>query len=279
MELWYTEYQTRNVGITCKTNKTYHTEKTKYQEIALIDTEQFGRMLVLDGTVQTTIQDEFVYHEMITHVPLFTHKNPEKVLVIGGGDGGAIREILKHPTVKKAVLVEIDGRVVEISKKYLPEISCALDDERVEVCIADGIKYVETHKNEFDVIMVDSTDPVGPAVGLFKIDFYKSIYQALKEDGIFVAQTESPFFHRDLIRDVYKDVKSLFSVTRLYTCAIPTYPSGYWSFTIGSKKYDPLETDTSSIHCIETRYYCPEIHKAAFALPKFVADILASCQP
>jgi len=178
MELWYTEFQTSGVGITCKTNKTYHTEKTEYQEMALIETEQFGRMLVLDGTVQTTIEDEFVYHEMITHIPLFTHPNPQKALVIGGGDGGAIREIIKHPSIKKAVLVEIDGRVVEISKQYLPEISCALDDSRVQVNITDGIKYVQDHKNEFDVIMVDSTDPVGPAVGLFAVDFYKAVFEA-----------------------------------------------------------------------------------------------------
>lgn len=274
MELWYTEFQTPNVGITCKTKKTYHTEKTEFQELALIETEQFGRMLVLDGTVQTTIEDEFVYHEMISHVPLFTHKNPKKVLVIGGGDGGAIREIIKHPSVEKAVLCEIDGRVIEVSKEYLPEISCALNDKRVEVLVADGIKYVKENKGEFDVIMVDSTDPVGPAVGLFAVDFYRSIYEALKDDGIFVAQTESPFFHKDLIKSVYRDVSSIFPITRLYTCAIPTYPSGYWSFTMGSKKYDPLETDISQIPELDTKYYCPQIHKAVFALPKFVSDLV-----
>jgi spermidine synthase len=274
MELWYTEYQTPDVGITCKTTRTLHTEKTQYQEMALIETKQFGRMLVLDGTVQTTIEDEFVYHEMITHIPLFTHANPKRALVIGRGDGGVIREILKHPSIEKAVLVEIDGRVVEVSKKYLPEISCALEDKRVEVNIADGIKYVQEHRKEFDVILVDSTDPVGPAVGLFAVDFYKSIYEALNDDGIFVAQTESPFFHKDLIRNVFKDVKSVFPIARLYTCAIPTYPSGYWSFTMGSKKYDPLKTDISRIPEIDTKYYCPEIHKAVFALPRFAAELV-----
>lgn len=274
MELWYTEYQTPAVGITCKTKCTLHTEHTQYQELALIETEQFGRMLVLDGTVQTTIQDEFVYHEMITHIPLFTHENPKKALVIGGGDGGAIREIIKHPSIEKAVLVEIDSRVVEVAKKHLPEISCALDDSRVEVRITDGIKYVQEHKNEFDVIMVDSTDPVGPAVGLFSEDFYRDIYEALRDDGVFVAQTESPFFHKELIKNVYKDVKSVFPIARLYTCVIPTYPSGYWSFTMGSKKYDPLETDTSKIPSIDTKYYCSAIHKSCFSLPKFVGDLL-----
>jgi len=274
MELWFTEYQTPSVAIKCKTKKTLHVEKTEFQEIALIETEQFGRMLVLDGAVQTTIEDEFVYHEMISHIPLFTHKNPKKALVVGGGDGGAIREILKHPSIEEAVLVEIDGRVVDVARRYLPEISCALSDSRAKVNIEDGIKYVKEHKNEFDVIMVDSTDPIGPAVGLFSREFYKSVFECLKEDGIFVAQTESPFFNKDLIRNVFKDVKSLFSVARLYICSIPTYPSGLWSFTMGSKKYDPLETDISGIPDIDTKYYCPEIHKSAFVLPKFLKDML-----
>ncbi len=274
MELWYTEYQTPNVGITCKTVQTLHTERTKYQELALIETAQFGKMLVLDGTVQTTTKDEFVYHEMITHIPLFTHKNPKSVLVIGGGDGGSIREILKHPSVEKAVLVEIDEQVVDVCKKYLPEISCALSSPRAQVVIGDGIKYVAEHKNEFDILLVDSTDPVGPAVGLFQRSFYKAVHNALKEDGIFVAQTESPFFQGDLIKSVYKDVSSVFSIARLYTCAIPTYPSGFWSFTMGSKKYDPLKTDTSKIPELDTKYYSSEIHKASFALPKFARDLV-----
>ncbi len=275
MELWYTEYQTSGVGITCKSMKTYENFKTEYQDVALIETEQFGKMLVLDGTVQSTIKDEYVYHEMITHVPMFTHPNPENVLVIGGGDGGAIREIIKHPSVKKAVLVEIDGKVVELSKKYLPEISCGLEDERVEVRIEDGIKYVKENKDKFDVVMVDSTDPVGPAVGLFQVEFYRAIYEALKQDGIFVAQTESPFFHKDLIKGVYEGIDSIFPITRLYLCSIPTYPSGLWSFTMGSKKHDPLESDVLKFVDIDTKYYTKDLHKACFALPKFVKDIIS----
>jgi spermidine synthase len=211
---------------------------------------------------------------MISHVPLFTHKNPKKVLVVGGGDGGVIREIIKHPSVEKAVLVEIDRRVVEVSKEYLPQISCALEDPKVEVFCEDGIKYVQDHKNEFDVIMVDSTDPVGPAVGLFQADFYKSIYAALKDDGIFVAQTESPFFNKDLIRNVFSDIKSIFPITRLYTAFIPTYPSGCWTFTMGSKKYDPLDADTSKMDSLDTKYYCADAHKGAFMLPKFVRELV-----
>jgi len=236
MDLWFTELQTPGMKISCKTTKVLYSDKSDFQKLGVIETEQFGRMLVLDNIIQTNIVDEFVYHEMITHVPLFTHKNPKKALVIGGGDGGAIREILKHTSIEKAVLVEIDGKVVEAAKKYLPEISCGLDDERAEVVIDDGIKYINEHKNEFDVISIDSTDPIGPAVGLFAADFYKAIYEALKDDGIFVAQTESPFFNKELIRRVFGDIKTIFPIARLYTGVIPTYPGGLWSFTMGSKK-------------------------------------------
>ena len=274
MELWFTEKQTENLGITCKVNKTYHTEKTDFQDIALIDTKQFGKMLILDGVIQTTEKDEFVYHEMITHVPLFTHKNPERVLVVGGGDGGTVREVLKHPSVKKVTLAEIDKSVVDVSKKFLPQISCTLEDDRAEVLITDGIKYVKEHKNEFDVIIVDSTDPVGPAVGLFSLDFYKSIFDALKEDGIFVAQTESPFYNGDFIKRVFKDIKSIFSMAKLYLSFVPTYPGGLWCFTMGSKKYNPLEVNIPDELDFETKYYNPGIHKACFELPEFVKNIV-----
>ena len=275
MELWYTEKQTPNMGITCKIKRTLAVEKTDYQHLAVIDTEQFGTMLVLDGAVQTTVEDEFIYHEMITHIPLFTHKNPRKVLVIGGGDGGAIREILKHESVEKAYLVEIDGRVVENSKLYLPQISCALSDPRCEVLIEDGIEFIKNNKGVFDVIMVDSTDPVGPAVGLFSGDFYRLVYESLKVDGLFVAQTESPFFNKDLIRQTNKDINAIFPITRLYLASIPTYPSGLWSFTMGSKTYDPLLVNESKLHEIaDTKYFTPEIFGAAFKLPRFVRDLV-----
>lgn len=274
MHLWFSEAQIENAAMTYKVKATLHTEKTKYQDLAILDTYEFGRMLVLDGIVQTTIRDEFVYHEMITHIPLFTHKNPNKVLVIGGGDGGAIREILKHKSVEKAVLCEIDERVVEVSKEYLPEISCGLSDPRAEVFIGDGIKYVLEHKNEFDVIIVDSTDPFGAAEGLFSINFYKSLYDCLTEDGIFVAQTETPFYLPDLVKKVYYDIKNVFPITKLYMAAIPTYPGVYWSFTMGSKKYDPELVDIHNIPDFDTKYYHKDLHKACFVLPKYVKDLL-----
>ncbi|MBP3952753.1 spermidine synthase [Bacillus suaedae] len=274
MELWYTEKQTERFGITAKVKQTLHTEKTDFQQLDMIETEEFGKMLVLDGMVMTTEKDEFVYHEMVAHVPLFTHPNPKRVLVVGGGDGGVIREILKHPSVEKAVLVEIDGKVIEYSKKYLPTIASALDDARVDVQVGDGFMHIAKSENEYDVIMVDSTEPVGPAVKLFEKGFYEGIAKALNDDGIFVAQTDNPWFHSELITKVYSDVKEIFPITNLYTANIPTYPSGLWTFTIGSKKHDPLQVEESRFHDIETKYYTKELHKAAFALPKFVGDLL-----
>jgi spermidine synthase len=273
MELWYTEKQTDNFGITMKIKQTMVHEQTDFQELAMIETEEYGNMLVLDGMVMTTEKDEFVYHEMVAHPALFTHPNPENVLVVGGGDGGVIREVLKHAKVKKAVLVDIDGKVIEYSKKYLPTIAGKLDDPRVEVIVNDGYMHIHDHKNTYDVIMVDSTEPVGPAVNLFTKGFYQGIHDALKEDGIFVAQTDNPWFKADLIQSVNRDVKEVFSIVRVYVANIPTYPSGLWTFTMGSKKHDPLAVDESGIPELDTKYYTPRLHKAAFALPKFVEDL------
>jgi len=275
MELWYTEKQTPSLGITCKITKTWHTEKSEFQQIDLIETEQLGTMLVLDGMVMTTDQDEFVYHEMIAHVALNTHPHPARVLVIGGGDGGAIREVVKHANVQKATLVEIDGRVIELSKQYLPEIASALTgNPKVEVLVDDGIAHIKRHRNTYDIILVDSTEPIGPAEGLFALDFYRDVYAALKDDGIMVAQTESPFYNADLISRVYKDIARVFPLTKLYLASVPTYPSGLWSFTMGSKCFDPEQVDVSRIPDVGTKYYNSNIHKAAFQLPNFVKELL-----
>ncbi|NGP60686.1 polyamine aminopropyltransferase [Paenibacillus thiaminolyticus] len=273
MELWFTEKQTESFGITAKIRETYVNEQTPFQHLVMLDTEEFGRMLVLDGMVMTTVKDEFVYHEMVAHPALATHPNPKKVLVVGGGDGGVIREIMKHPSVEKAVLVDIDGKVIEYSKKYLPEIACELDNPRVEVQVNDGYMHILNSKNEYDVIMVDSTEPVGPAAPLFERGFYQGIYDALKDDGLFVAQTDNPWFKADLIQKVSRDVKEIFPIVRVYAANIPTYPSGMWTFTMGSKKHDPLEVEEASIPEMETKYYSPRLHHAAFVLPKFVEDL------
>ncbi len=274
MELWFTEKQTENYGITFSIKETLVVEQTDFQHLAIVDTVEFGRMLLLDGMVMTTVRDEFVYHEMVAHPALFTHPNPEHVLVVGGGDGGVIREVMKHPKVKKAVLVDIDGKVIEYSKKFLPTIAGELDNPRVEVIVGDGYMHIHEHKQTYDVIMVDSTEPVGPAVELFSKGFYQGISEALKDDGIFVAQTDNPWFKADLIRNVNRDVKEIFPITRVYGANIPTYPSGLWTFTMGSKKYDPLAVDEAGIPELNTKYYSPRLHKAAFALPKLVEELL-----
>ena len=274
MEMWIKEGQIEDAAMTYKIKETLVRKQTEYQDLAIVDSYFFGRMLLLDGIVQTTINDEYVYHEMISHIPLFTHPNPKKVLIVGGGDGGAIREVLKHPTVKKAVLCEIDRCVVEECKKFLPEISCALDDPKCEIFIGDGIKYVHEHKNEFDVIIVDSTDPFGAAEGLFGGSFYKELSECLTDDGIFVAQTETPFYLPEVVKKVFNDAKAVFPLTKLFMAAIPTYTGGYWSFTLGSKKYDPEEADLSKDIELDTKYYTKKIHKASFVLPKYVEDLI-----
>ncbi|HGG0418268.1 polyamine aminopropyltransferase [Clostridium botulinum] len=274
MDMWLKENQISDPVLHYKFTKTLLNKKTPFQELTIVQSETLGNMLLLDGIVQTTEKDEYVYHEMITHIPLFTHPNPKKVLVVGGGDGGTIREVLKHPSVEKAVLCEIDEEVIKASKEFLPTISCALDNPKCEIFIGDGIKYVHEHKNEFDIIIVDSTDPFGAAEGLFGGSFYKEIYQALTAEGIFVAQTETPFYLPEVVKKVYDDAKTVFSITKLFMAAIPTYPSGYWSFTIGSKKLDPTVADLSNTIDIETKYYTKALHKASFVLPKFVEDLI-----
>lgn len=271
--LWFTEKQTEYFGITAKIKRTLHTEKTAFQQLDMIETEEFGNMLILDGMVMTTERDEFVYHEMIVHVPLFTHPNPQKVLVVGGGDGGTIREVLKHPSVTKVVQVEIDGKVVEYSKQYLPHIASEYKNPRAELIIGDGFMHILNSEDEFDIILIDSTEPVGPAANLFTKGFYAGISKALKEDGIFVAQTDNPWFKSDLIRNAIQDTKEIFPITRLYTCNIPTYPSGLWTFTLGSKVYNPVAIEASRFYDLDTKYYTPELHKASFVLPKFVDEL------
>lgn len=275
MSLWFTETENSNLALQYNVNKVLAHKQTKYQELMVVDTDRFGRTLILDGAVQTTVADEYVYHEMIAHVPLFTHPNPEKVLIIGGGDGGTVRETLKHKSVKEVHLVEIDPDVVAVAKEYLPEISCGLSDPRVIIQHTDGIKYVADHEDEYDVIIIDSSDPVGPAVGLFREEFYADVNRALKDDGILVAQTESPWLNVDIMMpEIYQGIKASFPITRMYLCYIPTYPCGMWSFTLGSKKYDPLEVDPSQIIDLGYRYYTPELHRASFALPQFIKELI-----
>lgn len=271
MEVWFTEKQTRDLSLGLRVTKTIAWEKTPYQELAVLETAQYGRMLVLDGAVQTTIADEFIYHEMIAHVPLFAHPDPRRVCIIGGGDGGALREVLRHSRVEEATLVEIDERVLAAARTHLPEISRALDDARAKVIVGDGIAHVHDNPNRYDVIIVDSTDPVGAAEGLFTEAFYRDVYRALADDGIVVAQSESPIVNSDLVARTFGRIQKSFPITKLYLAPIPTYPGGLWSFTAGSKKYDPAGLGVEK-PLFRTRYYTPAVHQAAFALPPFISE-------
>lgn len=275
LRLWVTEQQTDDVALQLRVGQTLHSEVTPYQRLDVVDTDRFGKMLLLDGMVQTTERDEWVYHEMISHVGLFTHPAPKRVAIVGGGDGGAVREALKHKSVEQVTLVEIDERVIEASRKYLPTISSGLDDERTEILVADGIQHIRESKGAYDVVMIDSTEPVGAAVGLFSRSFYEALYEAVSDDGLIVAQTESPFYNADLIRDTNAALRSVFPIVRLYLAFIPTYPSGMWSFTLASKKHDPLHVAAERIAHIETRYFTREVFHGSFALPRFVEDLIS----
>ncbi len=279
MEAWFFENQTGDFGIKIRIKSVLHHEYSNFQEITVYDTFEFGRMLVLDQAVMFTDKNEFIYHEMLGLIPLFSHKSPERILIIGGGDGGVVRECLKNPFVKHIDLVEIDKRVVDVSMEFFPGIACGLKDNRIKVIADDGIGFLKrvNDNDKYDVILIDSTDPVGPAEGLFKRDFYESAERALKDDGIFTAQTESPFFNKNLIKDINKIITEIYNKSSLYYAMIPVYPSGLWSFTIGSKKYQPQNINESykgfDFTSLNLKYYSPEIHATSFILPNFVKEI------
>lgn len=276
MSQWITENQSEHLRLSAEVDKVLYSGQSEFQKIEVAHSLEYGNMLVLDGVFQTSEREEFVYHEMISHVPLFLHPNPEKVLIIGGGDGGVARECVRHDCVKSVTMVEIDGKVVELAKEFLPTISAAMirQDPKLTVKIGDGIGFMAAAENEFDVIIVDCSDPIGPGEGLFTEEFYKNTLKALKPDGLFVQQTESPVMHQPLVKKVFGYVNSHFPIARLYTAYIPLYPTGMHCFTIGSKKCDPLTWKANRERNFDTKYYNEEIQTAAFALPNFVKDYL-----
>jgi spermidine synthase len=265
---WFYEDQTGHIRIGVQIHKLLHEETSRFQNIKIFDTVQLGRMLVLDGNIQTTEADEFAYHEMLSHVPLHAHPNPESVLIVGGGDGGMVREVSKHDSVKRIVLVEIDEAVVRASIDHLPAISAALvDNPKLEIVIGDAIEFVKKAEDDFDVIIVDSSDPMGFAEGLFSHDFYRSVYNALRAEGIVTIQGESPWLDfRPLVKRIYGYFTDIFPIVKTYWANIPTYPSGVMVFPAGSKAYDPAAPLRPAIPGL--KYYSPEIHKASFVLPR-----------
>jgi len=272
MEQWFTEWENKNIKVLWKTKGTIDSIKSKYQKIDIVEFADFGRSLILDGVIQTTLGDEFIYHEMLTHVPLNSHPCPHTVLVVGGGDGGIIREVIKHP-VKRVDLVEIDGDVITMSKKYLPELAGKMDDKRVSINIADALDFIKNKKDFYDCVLVDSPDPLGSAVGLFAHEFYQDIFAALRTDGLLAAQTGSPMFSSQLIKGVNSSIKAIFPISGFYWCNVPTYSIGPWSFIFASKKYYSTD-NVNRIDPQDLRYYTPDIHRASFALPGYFARLL-----
>ncbi len=278
MELWFSEMHTPNVKMSIRVDKQLYTEESEFQRIDVFQSEEFGRFLTLDGIMMLTEKDEFIYHEMITHVAMASNPDIKKILVIGAGDGGTIRELCRYKTVERIDMVEIDERVVAVCREYLRQTACRLDDSRVHIYYEDGLKYVRRKANEYDLIIVDSTDPFGPGEGLFTSEFYGNCYNALTENGILVNQHESPYYSDDAraMQRAHKRINEFFPICRVYQVHIPTYPSGHWLFGYASKTVDPLKADADKWNAlgIETQYYNTDLHKGCFMIPNYVKKLL-----
>ncbi len=273
--IWYTEYHTKYSGITLRIKETLYNKKSKYQNITIIDTYEYGKMLLLDNLIMLTEKDEYIYHEMITHIPVNIVQKPEKALIIGGGDCGTLRELSQYKSIRSIKMVEIDGDVVDVSRKYLPFLFNGISDN-AEIIIDDGIKYLNNTKESFDIIIIDSTDPIGPAEGLFNADFYSKCANRLTENGVIVTQAESPYFHPNACKKIYNNLKNVFSTVIPYLAFIPTYPSGMWQFMIAGKEENIFNKSIPTLRepfQNKLKYYNQEIHRAAFALPQFVKKL------
>lgn len=279
MELWFSEPHTPDVKLSIRVERQLYSGESEFQRIDVFESPELGRFLVLDGFVMLTEKDEFIYHEMMVHVPMAVHPDVRRVLVIGAGDGGVVRELAKYPEIEQIDLAEIDEQVVWVCKEYLPKVSCRMEDERLHIYYEDGLKFVRRKENEYDLIIVDSTDPFGPGEGLFTKEFYGSCYKALREDGIMVNQHESPFYEADAVACMraHRRIVESFPVSRVYQAHIPTYPSGHWLFGFASKRYHPVH-DLDGARWLEreleTRYYTPRLHEGAFCLPAYVEKLL-----
>ena len=261
-----------------RVDRQLYSGQSEFQRIDVFDSPEFGRFLTLDGLMMLTEKDEFIYHEMITHVAMASYPDIKRVLVIGAGDGGTVRELTRYSTVEHIDMVEIDEEVVKVCREYLPQTACRLDDPRVHLYFEDGLRYVRTKENEYDLIIVDSTDPFGPGEGLFTSEFYGNCYNALTENGILVNQHESPYYEEDAkaMQRAHKRINEFFPICRVYQVHIPTYPSGHWLFGFASKTVDPLAFDADSWNAlgIKTKYYNTDLHKGCFAVPNYVKELL-----
>ncbi len=279
MELWYTEHHTEHVKFSMKVKEQLVNKQSDYQHITVLDTVEFGRVLTLDGYLMITEKDEFIYHDMIVHVPMATNPDIKKVLVIGAGDGGSIRELTRYPGIEHIDMVEIDQMVVEVCREFIPQTACRLDDPRVHIYYEDGLKFIRRKVKEYDLIIVDSTDPFGPGEGLFTKEFYGNCYKALTDTGILVNQHESTYYDEYVgaMKRAHARIKETFPVAKVYQAHIPTYPSGHWLFGFASKHFDPLkdlkEEEWNALG-LKTKYYNTRLHLGAFALPNYVKEQL-----
>jgi spermidine synthase (EC 2.5.1.16) len=271
--LWLTEEDRGNLKISYRLKEIVFSEQSPFQHIMIADSYDFGRMLVLDGVVQTTARDGFIYNEMITHVPLHLHPDPRRVLIIGGGDCGAAREVAKYSKVERIDLVEIDERVVKACFAHLKEIAGEAPDPRIHFFFADGIEFVKNKENIYDVIIVDSSDPEGFAENLFSRPFYENLHRALRDGGIMVCQSESPFFQQEFLKETAGLIRSLFWGAKTYIATVPTYPGGFWSFTIG-KKGGAVNPEQIYGEKVETRYFNKSNLPSYFSLPAFMESFL-----
>ena len=279
MEMWFSEFHTPDVKHSIRVTRHLYSKKSDYQQIDIFETPEFGRVLTLDGNVMLTERDEFIYDEMITHVPMAVHPNIKKVLVIGIGDGGVVRELTRYEQIKRIDLVEMDEMVAEACRQYLPDNACRLDDARVHISYGNALKFIRRCEDKYDLIIVDSNDPFGPSEGLFTREFYGNCYKALKEDGIMVNQQGSPFYAEDAtaMQRSHKHIASTFPICRVYQAHIPTYAAGYWLFGFASKKYHPiddLDPERWNSQHLRTRYYTTRLHVGAFYLPAFLEEML-----
>lgn len=279
MELWFSEFHTPDVKHSIRVNRHLFSQKSDYQQIDIYDTPEFGKVLTLDGNVLLTERDEFIYDEMITHVPMSVHPNIKDILVIGAGDGGVVRELARYDTVERIDLVEMDNQVVEACRMYLPENACRLSDERVHIYFDNALRFIRRCKAEYDLIIVDSVDPFGPSEGYFTREFYGICYNALKDDGIMVNQQGSPFYKHDadVMQRSHKRIVNTFPISKVYQAHIPTYAAGYWLFGFASKKYHPiddLDVKRWKALNLKTQYYTTNLHVGSFYLPAFLENML-----
>ena len=266
MEMWFSDEHTEDVKLSIRIKEQLFSAQSEFQRIDVLDSREFGRILVADGDLMLTEKDEFIYHEMITHVPMAVHPHVEDVLVI---DGGVVRELIKYEEIRHIDVVEMDPLLVEVCRKYIPEIACSLNDERVEIFHEDGLRFIRSQTDRYDLIIIDSPNPFGPGEGLFTKEFYGNCYNALREDGIMVNQNESPFYTEEAFQCQ--------PICRVYQAHLPSYPSGHWLFGFASKKYHPLEDLNAvawKLKGIRTRYYEPRLHAGVFALPVYVEELL-----